>query len=366
MALLLLLHGVGCTKRSSQAVLKADMALKIPYHPSTYVCYLAQNNIVVDGILDDDAWQKAPWSKLFVDIEGELKPKPAKDTRVKMLWDSSFFYIAAELMDDHVWGTLTDHDAVIFYDNDFEVFIDPDGDTHHYLEFEMNALNTTWDLMLSKPYRDGGLVFNSWEIPGMKSAVKVYGSINDPSDTDEKWTLELAFPWRVLNESARGAKMPADGTQWRINFSRVQWPVEIVQGEYVKIKDENGKKLPENNWVWSPQGVIAMHRPETWGYVQFSADAENDTFLRQGDEDVKWALRQLYYRQNAYYEENNFYATDGKALRLSEVLLRGKAFIPEIVVHQSGYTASYPSQIEEGMWFIQNDGRIWLKKQDEL
>jgi hypothetical protein len=40
----------------------------------------------------------------------------------------------------HVWATLTNHDTVIFQDPDFEVFIDPDGDTHNYYEFEINPL----------------------------------------------------------------------------------------------------------------------------------------------------------------------------------------------------------------------------------
>ena len=52
--------------------------------------------------------------------------------------------------------TLTDHNSVIFHDNDFEVFIDADGSNHNYKEFEINALGTTWCLMLNKPYDDGG------------------------------------------------------------------------------------------------------------------------------------------------------------------------------------------------------------------
>jgi hypothetical protein len=31
----------------------------------------------------------------------------------------------------------------------------------------------------------------------------------------------------------------------------------------------NGKPLPEDNWVWSPQGLIDMHVPEHWGYITF-------------------------------------------------------------------------------------------------
>ena len=94
------------------------------------------------------------------------KPKPRFRTRVKMLWDDEALYIAAEMEEPHVWATLTEHDSVIFHDNDFEVFLDPDGDNHLYGELELNALNTTWDLLLTKPYKDGGQAINAWEITG--------------------------------------------------------------------------------------------------------------------------------------------------------------------------------------------------------
>ena len=88
-----------------------------------------------------------------------------------MLWDDTYLYVGALLEEPHVWGTLTKHDSVIFKDNDFEIFIDPDGDNHEYYEIEINALNTEWDLFLTKPYRDGGPAINEWEIPGLKTAV---------------------------------------------------------------------------------------------------------------------------------------------------------------------------------------------------
>ena len=279
----------------AQTIHAAD--LKIPFNPKTYVCHTALSPIKIDGVIDEQ-WQNAPWSDEFVDIEGNLKPAPQYPTQVKMLWDAEYFYIAAKLIEPHIWANITQHDAVIFQDNDFEVFIDPDGDTHNYYEFEMNALNTFWDLILTKPYRDGVSTINSWEIPGIKTAVKIYGTLNNSRDVDSAWTIEIAFPWKVLKECA--PKIPTNGTQWRINFSRVEWQADVVDGKYVKRTDANGKKLPENNWVWSPQGVIAMHKPETWGYVQFSSKTENDVFVNHADEQIKWALRRVYLRQKLY------------------------------------------------------------------
>src|SRR5262249_31004249 len=106
--------------------------------PKRYLCYCIDRPLAIDGRLDKPAWKSVPWSEDFMDIEGDAKPKPRFRTRVKMLWDDNYFYISAELEEPHVWATLTQHDSVIFQDNDFEVFIDPDGDTLNYYEFEMN------------------------------------------------------------------------------------------------------------------------------------------------------------------------------------------------------------------------------------
>lgn len=233
--------------------------------PKSYVCRRAADPIEIDGNIDKFEWQAADWTDDFVDIQGSSMPAPRFRTRAKMLWDDDFLYIAAEMEEPHVWATLTEHDSVIFHDNDFEVFIDPDGDTLRYFEFEINALNTGWDLYLEKPYRDQGSADNSWEMPGYKSAVRVRGSLNDPSDLDEGWDVELALPWAAFEAGGMPCP-PIEGDEWRINFSRVEWHVEVVEGRYRKIPD-----TPEDNWVWSPQGVIDMHQPEQWGRVRFEA-----------------------------------------------------------------------------------------------
>ena len=122
-----------------------------PTPPEGYVCHRLAEPITIDGKLNDRAWRGIPWTADFVDIEGAVRPRPRFRTRAKMAWDDRFFYVAAEMEEPHVWATLTKHDAVIFHDNDFEVFIDPDGDNHEYYEFEINALNTGWDLFLASP-----------------------------------------------------------------------------------------------------------------------------------------------------------------------------------------------------------------------
>jgi hypothetical protein len=231
--------------------------------PKQYECHRATSAVKIDGHLDDPAWANAAWTDAFVDIQGEDHPKPRFRTRVKMLWDDDYLYIAAELEEPDVWATLTAHDSVIFHDNDFEVFLNPTGDGLKYFEFEINALNTGWDLFLPKPYNKGGSADNSWEMPGYKSAIAIEGTLNHPRDRDKGWSVELALPWSAFVERS-GRGRPGPGDSWRVNFSRVEWQIRVVGGKYEKIPG-----LKEDNWVWSPQGVVNMHVPEKWGVVRF-------------------------------------------------------------------------------------------------
>jgi len=218
----------------------------------------------IDGVLDDAAWALAPWTALAVDIEGASKPAPAHATRVRMLWDDEHLYVAAQLDEPHVWATLTEHDSIVYRDNDFEVFLDPEGDGLWYVEVEINALGTVFDLALDKPYSRGGRAQIHWSPSALRSAVRVQGTLNDPRDLDQGWTLELAIPHAALAEHAGVPLPPRAGDTWRLNFSRVQWQHDVVDGAYVKRAG-----VREDNWVWTPQFAINMHLPELWGYLDF-------------------------------------------------------------------------------------------------
>jgi len=281
-------------------------------NPRGYVCCRAANPPAFDGRLTDGPWRDAPWTDDFVDIEGDLRPVPRFRTRAKMLWDDTHFYIAAEMEEPHIWATLTERESVIFQDNDFEVFVDPDGDNHSYFELEINALGTVWDLRLVKPYRDGGPALNEWDALGLKQAVHIDGTLNDPADTDRSWTVELAFPWADLAEHAGRPVPPKHGEQWRINFSRVEWDVTAEGGAYKKVPNR-----PEHNWVWSPQGIIDMHRPERWGFVQFSsAPPGTDEFRPDPSLPARDLLMAVYHAQHAYHKTHGQWANTLIALPL--------------------------------------------------
>ncbi len=327
-----------------------------------YVCRRAASAPRIDGRLDDACWQAAAFTRDFADIQGEDLPAPYLATRAKLLWDDRCLYVGADLEEPHVWATLTERDAVIFHDNDFEVFIDPDGDTHRYVELELNALGTEWDLLLAKPYRDGGPAIDSFDLAGLESAVFVDGTLNDPQDTDRGWSVEIAIPWQALADVAGRPAPPAPGDTWWVDFSRVEWRVRIEDGRYVKETDPaTDKPLPEDNWVWSAPGVVDMHRPESWGLVRFSALSAGEgeeEFVPPDDLAARALLRRIYDAQRLSYEKSGFYALSVAALGIDDPGLAGWRWPPGMWRTPSLFEAVFVNE-GGGRLHITQDGRLW-------
>jgi len=212
--------------------------------PARYTCYRAAGPISIDGKLDEPSWQHAPKSTPFVDI---VTGEPAWfDTRVALLWDDRYLYFGFWIEETDVWGTLTERDSKIYEENDVEVFI-AGKDT--YYEFEINALNTVYEVFWI--WKDAPLLpgfnpatqrilvldgvgghvhprgerwgFLDWDFPGLRTAVHVEGVVNSRTKTDRGWTVELAFPWRGMEQVGEGRSLPPkDGDVWRIDCSRFE------------------------------------------------------------------------------------------------------------------------------------------------
>ena len=216
-------------------------------YPRQYVAYRSRQPLVIDGKLDDAAWQEVGWSERFVDISTATPPRLS--TRAKIRYDDEFLYVGALLEEPRAFANITatchclnaSQDQVIFHDNDFEIFVDAPGTTHFYKEFEVNALNQTWDLQLNRAYDDGGSENSSrvlgpagWDYAApiggrrtLHTAAFVQGAINNPAAGSMFWSVEVALPLAKLVESTAASAHPAAGDFWRINFSRVEWAVVV-------------------------------------------------------------------------------------------------------------------------------------------
>jgi hypothetical protein len=107
-----------------------------------------------------------------------------------------------------------------------------------------------------------------------------------------------------------------------------------------------------------------MHQPETWGFLQFSektASKGMDAYIPDQDNDVKWALRMLYYREKAYFEKHNSYTSDLKELGLENYKIKDKPFKPAIKMTFTMWEAIFPGIDGKITWHIVQDGKIWMQ-----
>jgi hypothetical protein len=217
-----------------------DPKCSLPF-PKSYVVYHLSlgEEITVDGKLDEKAWEEVDWTQTFTDIQGPSLPAPRFKTQVKMRWDDAYLYVGAYLEETDVWANVTEHDDPhdpVFNDNDFEIFVDPDGNTHNYKEIEINAIKTTFNLRMPKPYMNGGSPDYTWDMATLKTGVYIDGPLNNPLIPDKYWTVELALPLKDLVAGTSVATAPPkNGDHWRINFSRVEYRVHNVNGHYEKV-----------------------------------------------------------------------------------------------------------------------------------
>ncbi|OQR99343.1 hypothetical protein ACHHYP_06931 [Achlya hypogyna] len=287
--------------------------------PPTYPCVrrAGSGRMELDGRLDKAEWAAAPWTDAFVDIEGAArKPSPPMLTRAKMMWDDAYLYVGAVMEEPKVWGTLVEKNSVMYHENDFEIFIDPDGSHHNYYEFEMNCLNTIWELVLHKPYKDGHDIDNPSNLRDIHSAVHIDGVPNDPRVTCRQWSVEVALPLaELVRFDERRHRQALPGDTWRMNFSRVHYDLNTQtaadgRATYVKVP---GRR--EYNFVWAATGVIDIHRPEKWALVHFLGTPTVDTLVWErtiarlrAELAIEDTLNCVYYAQRMHKEAHGAYA----------------------------------------------------------
>ena len=261
---------------------------------SDYLARKIDRDISVDGAVTKEVWQQATWSKPFVDIATGEKAEFC--TQSAILWSDSHLYIAFKAEEPNLQASLTERDSLIFLENDLEVFIDG---RDAYYELEVNALNTVYEVFfiwrdafkkegkfpakifdISHPdvYTFGGdydrtgasfwrgthprgtrWAFRNYDLPGLKTAVSLQGTLNEPSTVDEGWTLEIAIPWESLVHLADGRSLPpVDGDTWKIFLGRFQ--KKIVDG--VEVTPHPASSLRSH-------GVYDTHLPEEWSEITF-------------------------------------------------------------------------------------------------
>ncbi|MCC9641758.1 hypothetical protein LOC71_05690 [Rhodopirellula sp. JC740] len=255
-----------------------------------YVAAKTDQMLLIDGELNEEAWRMARKTTPFVDL---ISGEPTRyDTRSAILWDDEFLYIGFWIDEPNVDAEYKERDDPIYYDNDVEVFI---AGQDAYYEFEINAFGTIYEacFVWKDAYEAGDfasdpqlspnapnqqtfngvgftdhprgerIAFLGYDFPNVQSAVHINGTINDDSDIDEGWTVELAFPWKEMHWLAQADNRslpPNVGDQWRIDLFRF-----------------NKTKAPKpatdsSGWALGKHTVWDSHIPEIFPIITFAEE----------------------------------------------------------------------------------------------
>lgn len=202
-------------------------------------CIIAESaeNVVVDGIVDEQCWQNAKKYDFGVTHRAMAWKHPELAKKfgdsvltpgyVKVLCDKDFIYISAVMKDDDIIALGKRDQQVHCTEGDvFEIFLKPEN-ANHYWELHITPSGLCGVMFYpSRGYHFLPQIVLPSERPlkNIKYKVTVDGTLNKSDDIDRSWTVEAAISLKELAE----AGVPFDPQNpWRVlfgryNFSRYQ------------------------------------------------------------------------------------------------------------------------------------------------
>jgi hypothetical protein len=207
-------------------------------------------SIKMDGELNEPVWARAAVLQPFYQNDGSGPER--EHTEVRLWYDDQALYLGWRCRDMDIQATFTNRDSHFWEEEVVEFFATP-KELKRYYELEWNPLGGVFDAIIENDLDKRGVskAFRgdwSYTAKGMTSAVKVKGTVNDSSDKDEFWQVEVRLPFADL-----GQPTPKPNAVWRANFYRFN----------------RTKGLPEEQLSWSPTIWPGFHQPTRFGYLEF-------------------------------------------------------------------------------------------------
>lgn len=245
----------GAPKLSSSAAgSSADLpVLTVPHLGATGV------SISIDGVLGEAAWSGAADTGPFVDVaRGGPAPPDGVRGRARVLYDDSYLYVGMQVIDAKIRGGFPAgaEDPHLWERDTTEIMIDPDGDgdNRDYYEIQISPQNLVFDSRFdayNAPRGGPGGPFGHQEWrAALTSAVHLDGTIDDDTDRDQGYVVELKIPWTAFDKAR--VVPPHPGDEWRVNFYAMQ---------------DNG------GTAWSPiHGQGNFHKASRFGRLRFGPE----------------------------------------------------------------------------------------------
>jgi hypothetical protein len=231
---------------ASDPVLVAEETDPLGRQLKSYQVRYAESAIKIDGRLDEPAWKSAAEMDSFEFPWWEAGTQ--EQTQAKLTWDNEYLYVSFVCEDVYISAEHVERDSPVYYDDCVEVFTSPNPDQlEKYFNIEMNVIEASLDFF----HPEGPGTKTDWD-PAIQIATTVDGTLNDDSDLDRGWVLEVAIPFSAFKDVAKNTP-PHIGDVWRLNLNRL-----------------GGKTNPQKS-QWSPGDPDDpnFHAPQYFGRVTF-------------------------------------------------------------------------------------------------
>ncbi|GAB4230848.1 MAG: hypothetical protein Tsb0034_02890 [Ekhidna sp.] len=116
----------------------------------SYTTAWAESEIIIDGKLDDSAWEQVEWGGEFVGNIPEYNVKPTQETQFKILYDAKFLYVGIRAFDDEPDKIVKRMSRRDGFDGDFvEINIDSYNDKRTAFSFTASVSGVKGDEYVS-------------------------------------------------------------------------------------------------------------------------------------------------------------------------------------------------------------------------
>ena len=180
---------------------------------SSWETRFTTEEITIDGKVDEEVWLETPALSFFVPVTHE----PATtETEGRILWDETHLYVSFVAEDGDLRAEQTRRNQAVHLDDVLEFFFQVQGEEEYYYNIEINALGTVLDSRGGNPHE--------FDFENMRHAIELRGTLNDSSERDEGWSLEIAIPFTDIVELE--GRPPQPGDRWKFHLSRYDYDEE--------------------------------------------------------------------------------------------------------------------------------------------
>jgi hypothetical protein len=187
------------------APLAAQEARETRSAPRVLHAAALEGELVLDGVLDEAAWQAAPVATDFVQQRPQPGDAATERTEVRVLHDARYLYVGMRMYDsrpDSIAAQLGRRDATGLYSDWAQVVIDSYHDRRTAFRFAVTPRGVMRDVLHFDDRNEDGSWNAVWEVA--------------TSIDDEGWTAEFRIPFSQLRFSTDGARELV----WGVNFIR--------------------------------------------------------------------------------------------------------------------------------------------------